>query len=91
MKIAAFGCLILAVSSAAAEAQPIFTPRPPVTSISTRTQAPATGSVDLNQAAMSQIISQLNQRQFQLSVAAAQSAPQRTIFVPQKIRIKPAK
>jgi hypothetical protein len=91
MKIAAFGCLILAVSSAGAQAQTILTPRPPVTSISTTTQAPAISSGDLNQAAMSQIISQLNQRQFRLSVAEAQSAPQRTIFVPQKITIKPAK
>jgi hypothetical protein len=45
----------------------------------------------LNQAAMSQIISQLNQRQFQLSVAAAQSSAQRTVFVPQKITVKRAK
>ncbi len=35
---------------------------------------PLSASADLNQAAMSQIINQLNQRQFQLSVAAAQTA-----------------
>jgi hypothetical protein len=47
--------------------------------------------VDLNQAAMNQIINQLNQRQFQLSVAAAQTAVQRPIFVPQTITVKRAK
>jgi len=45
----------------------------------------------MNQAAMSQIITQLNQRQFQLSVAAAQSAVQRPIFVPRTISVKRAK
>ena len=40
---------------------------------------------------MSQIINQLNQRQFQLSVAAAQASAQRTVFVPQTITIKRAK
>jgi hypothetical protein len=40
---------------------------------------------------MSQIINQLNQRQFQLSVAAAQTRAQRTVFVPQKITVKRAK
>jgi hypothetical protein len=45
----------------------------------------------MNQAAMSQIINQLNQRQFQLSVAAAQSAVQRPIFVPRAISVQRAK
>ena len=36
-------------------------------------QGSPSSSVDLNQAAMSQIINQLNQRQFQLSVTAAQA------------------
>jgi hypothetical protein len=40
---------------------------------------------------MSQVISQLNQRQFQLSVAAAQASAQRPVFVPQKITIKRSK
>ena len=40
---------------------------------------------------MSQIINQLNQRQFQLSVAAARTSAQRAVFVPQKITVKRAK
>ncbi len=40
---------------------------------------------------MSQIINQLNQRQFQLKVAAAQTAPQRAVFVPQRITVKSGK
>jgi hypothetical protein len=40
---------------------------------------------------MSQVISQLNQRQFQLSVAAAQASAQRPVFVPQKIIINRSK
>jgi hypothetical protein len=91
MKIAAWACLIVAVLSARAEAQPIFLPNPPVTSILTKPQGSTGSSGDLNQAAMSQVISQLNQRQFQLSVAAAQASAQRPVFVPQKITIKRSK
>ena len=40
---------------------------------------------------MSQIINQLNQRQFQLNVAAAQTAAQRAVFVPQRITVKSGK
>ncbi len=40
---------------------------------------------------MSQIINQLNQRQFQLNLAAAQTSAQRPIFVPQTITVKRAK
>ena len=42
---------------------------------------------------MSQIINQLNQRQFQLSVTAAQArtSAQRFVFVPQKITVQRAK
>jgi hypothetical protein len=93
MKIAALACLIVGASLAIAEGQSIFIQSPPVTSISTKSQASPSSSVDLNQAAMSQIINQLNQRQFQLSVTAAQArtSAQRSVFVPQKITIKRAK
>ena len=40
---------------------------------------------------MSQIINQLNQRQFQLSAAAAQASAQRPVFVPQITTIRRAK
>jgi hypothetical protein len=93
VKIAVLACLIVAASLARAEGQSIFIPSPPATSISTKTQGSPSSSVDLNQAAMSQIINQLNQRQFQLSVTAAQArtSAQRFVFVPQKITIKRAK
>jgi hypothetical protein len=42
----------------------------------------------MNEAAMSQI---LNQSQFQLSAAAAQTSAQRSMFVPQNISIRRAK
>jgi hypothetical protein len=88
MKLVALACLMVAASSARA-GQPIFITTPPA--ISTQAQGPLRSSADLNQAVMSQIISQLNQRQFQLSVAAAQTSAQRTVFVPQKITVKRAK
>jgi hypothetical protein len=40
---------------------------------------------------MSQIINQLNQVQFQLSGAAAQTSAQRSVFVPQTVNIRHAK
>jgi hypothetical protein len=88
VKLAALACLIVAASSVRA-GQPIFIATPPA--ISTQAQGPVRSSADLNQAAMSQIINQLNQRQFQLSVAAAQTRAQQTVFVPQKITVKRAK
>jgi hypothetical protein len=88
MKLSALACLLAAASLARA-GQPIFITTPPV--ISTQAQGPLRSSADLNQAAMSQIINQLNQRQFQLSVAAAQSSARRTVFVPQTITVKRAK
>jgi hypothetical protein len=86
-------CLIVAASLARTEGRSIFIPSPPATSISTKTQGSSSSSVDLNQAAMSQIINQLNQRQFQLSVTAAQArtSAQRSVFVPQKIIVPRAK
>jgi len=88
VKFALLACLMVAASSAWAE-QPIFISAPPT--ISTQAQGPLRGSADLNQATMSQIINQLNQRQFQLSVAAAQTSARRTVFVPQTITVKRAK
>ena len=77
-----------------AVAGPAFITMPPaITPVARPVQAPGPlgAPVDMNQAAMSQIINQLNQRQFQLSVAAAQSAVQRPIFVPRTISVKRAK
>jgi hypothetical protein len=37
---------------------------------------------------MNQVISRLNEQQFQLSVAAAQSSVQRPLIVPQKVIIQ---
>ncbi len=92
VKIAGLACLFVGASLARAEGQSIFIPSPPVSSISTKTQGSPSSSVDLNQAAMSQIINQLNQRQFQLSVTAAQArTAQRSVFVPQRITIKRTK
>jgi hypothetical protein len=88
VRLSAIACLLVAASLARA-GQPIFISTPPV--ISTQAQGPVRSSADLNQASMSQIINQLNQRQFQLSVAAAQASAQRTVFVPRTINVKRAK
>jgi hypothetical protein len=74
-------------------AGPAFVTMPPAITPVARPVAlgPVRAPADLNQAAMSQIINQLNQRQFQLSVAAAQSAVQRPIFVPRTISVQRAK
>jgi hypothetical protein len=77
-----------------AVAGPAFITMPPaITPVARPVQAsgPVRAPVDLNQAAMSQIITQLNQRQFQLSVAAAQTTVQRPIFIPRTISVKRAK
>jgi hypothetical protein len=55
VKIAVLACLIVAASLARAEGQSIFIPSPAATSIFTKTQGSPSSSVDLNQAAMSQI------------------------------------
>ena len=88
MKLSGIACF-LAVASFAWAGQPIFISTPTVTS--TQSQGPLRSSADLNQASMSQIINQLNQRQIQLSVAAAQTAAQRPVFLPQTITVKRAK
>jgi hypothetical protein len=75
-------------------AGPAFITMPPaITPVARPIQAagPLRAPADLNQAAMSQIINQLNQRQIQASVAAAQSAVQRPIFVPRTITVQRAK
>src|SRR5258705_12196871 len=65
-------CFLTAVSSARAEQPDFITALPAIGPVATSSQAqgPLRASTDLGQAAMSQIISELNQRQFQLSVAA---------------------
>jgi hypothetical protein len=85
-------CFLTAASSSRA-GQPVFITAPPIISpfaTSTQAQGPLRASAD-NQATMSQIINQLNQRQFQLSAAAAQNSAQRSIFVPRAITIRRAK
>jgi hypothetical protein len=70
--------------------QPVFITRPPAISpVVTSTQAQG-ASANPNQAAMSQIINQLNQK-FQLSAAAAQTSAQRSLFVPQTATMRRAK
>ena len=91
---AILACLTASNSSRAG--QPVFITTPPAISpvaTSTQAQGPLRASADLNQAAMSQIINQLNQRQFQLSVTVtrARTSAQRSVFVPQKITIKHTK
>ena len=79
-------CFLTAVNSSRAGqplfmsrvGQPVFITRPPAISpVVTSTQAQG-ASANPNQAAMSQIINQLNQSQFQLSAAAAQTSAQRS-------------
>jgi hypothetical protein len=86
-------CFLTAASPSRA-GQPVFITTPPAISpitTSTQAQGPLRASADLNQAAMSQIINQLNQRQFQLSAAAAQTSAQRPVFVPQITTVGRAK
>ena len=84
-----FAIVLLVAAGLARAGQPIFLSTPTVTS--TQAQGPLRSTADLNQASMSQIINQLNQRQFQLNLAAAQASAQRRVFVPQTITVKPAK
>jgi len=44
-----------------------------------------------NQAMMNRLINQINQRQFQSQINAAQLNAQRPIYVPQQITVRPAK
>jgi hypothetical protein len=86
-------CFLTAGSSSRAQQSVFITTPPAISPVATSTQAqgPLRASADLNQAAMSQIMSQLNQRQFQLSAAAAQTSAQRPIFVPETISMRRAK
>jgi hypothetical protein len=88
-----FACFLTAASSARAEQPAFITALPAISSVATSSQAqgPLSASTDLGQAAMSQIISELNQRQFQLSVAATQTSAQRSVFVPQTVTRSRAK
>ena len=86
-------CFLTAVSFSRAERPAFITTPPAISGVTTSTQAqgPLRASADLNQTAMSQIINQLNQRQFQLSTPAAQTSTQRPVFVPQITTIRRAK
>ena len=87
-------CLLTAAAGSLTAEPPAFITMPSAISpiaTSTQAQGPLRASADLNQATMSQIINQLNQRQFQLSAAAAQASAQRSVFVPQITTIRRAK
>ena len=78
-------CLLMAAAGSLMAEPPAFITMPSAISpiaTSTQAQGPLSASADLNQTAMSQIINQLNQRQFQISAAAAQTSAQRPLFVP---------
>jgi len=79
------GCFLAAASLAEA-GQPVFITAPAPMLL--QVPVSASGSPDLSQAAMNQVISRLNEQQFQLSVAAAQSSVQRPVIVPQKVTIQ---
>ena len=85
-------CFLTAANSAGAE-QPNFITASCNSPVATSSQAqgPLRASADLNQGAMSQIINQLNQSQFRLSAAAAQTSTQRPVFVPQITTLRRAK
>jgi hypothetical protein len=94
MKAVALACLLAAAaaaSSAKAQQSLFVTPPARTITVSTQAQGPVRSTPDLNQATMNQIINQLSQRQLQLKVAATQTAPQRTLFLPQRITVKRAK
>ena len=87
-------CLLMAAAGSLTAEPPAFITMPSAISpiaTSTQAQRPLSASADLNQTAMSQIINQLNQRQFQLSAATAQTSAQRPVFVPQTVTIGRAK
>ena len=86
-------CFLTATSSSRAQQSAFITTPPAISPVATSTQAPGPvrASADLNQVAMSQIMNQLNQRQFQLSAVAAQTSAQRPIFVPETISMRRAK
>jgi hypothetical protein len=87
-------CLLMAAAGSLTAEPPAFITMPSAISpiaTSTQAQGPQSASADLNQTAISQIINQLNQRQFQLSAAAAQTSAQRPMFVPRFTTISRAK
>jgi hypothetical protein len=88
-------CLLMAAAGSLTAEPPAFITTPPAMTspfaTSPRAQGPLTASSDLNQATMSQIINQLNQRQFQVSAAAAQDSAQRSLFAPRITTIGRAK
>ena len=88
-------CLLIAAAGSLTAEPPAFITTPPAMTspfaTSTQAQGPLTASSDLNQATMSQVINQLDQRQFQVSAAAAQASAQRSLFAPRITTIGRAK
>ena len=83
-------CFLTAVGSSRAEEPAFLTTPSAISPMATSTQAQA-ASADLNEADMSQIINQIDESQFQLNAAAAQTSAQRSVFAPQTLTIGRAK
>jgi hypothetical protein len=72
---------LLATASLSEAAPPVFITTPPaVSGVTTSAQGSPSVSTDLNQTAMTQIISQLNQHDSQINAASAQTFAQPTLF-----------
>jgi hypothetical protein len=86
-------CFLTAARSSRAEGPAFITTPSTISGITTSAQAQGTlsSSANLNQAAMSQIMNELNQGQSQLNSAAAQTSAQRPLFVPHFTTIRRAK
>ena len=85
---------LLATASLSKAAPPVFVTTPPaVSGVTTSAQAQGSPSVsaDLNQTAISQIISQLNQHDSQINGASAQTFAQPTLVEPHITAIRRSK
>jgi hypothetical protein len=72
---------LLATASLSEAAPPVFITTPPaVSGVTTSAQGSPSVSTDLNQTALTQIISQLNQHDSQINAASAQTFAQPTLF-----------
>jgi hypothetical protein len=82
-------CLVVGSSATAQQpVSPTTTPAiSPITSM--QTQEPLGASANANQAVVSQIINQLNQRQLQLNAVGEQSSPSSLRSQPEGVRITP--
>lgn len=81
VRLAVPACILMAASLASA-GQP-FAPTSQITAYSQAQNAVSTTTAS-NQAMMNRLINQINQRQFQSQITAAQLNAQRPIFVPQQ-------